>query len=360
MWEHCNGILHHRNDSILLQQLEENIWTEFVQGIHTLTASTHSLFQQGLWHILAMPTDMKTAWSWRIQSSQARFICRREDDTAPLHLQWDLMHWWVGLDAWSGTVIVIPLTGALVHGHDMADPFLHGSFSTSLVNLSCHNLNHPSQSKVHGTLQFTISHNLEAVSQKHLHDRENITRMPAGEEPDDPMEWSKEIQDQLLTFCESDNVHSQFGNCMRCKKVGAFCSSHFSAGAATRGWWPSIQASLGSLYMGWLARSTRGKCLHTAPNAANRFSTPFTLGQWHCTNSPVSYGQWQGSHWFHDCLLAQQNEQELSNREWFPLPECSHKCHELTGLGTGPRAMEGSSSSQHLNSKESLKGNEVM
>jgi hypothetical protein len=66
-----------------------------------------------------------------------------------------------------------------------------------------------------------MSHNQDAVSQKHLHDRENVARaMPAGEELDDPMQWSKEIQDQLVTYCEGENECSCFGNCMRCYKVG--------------------------------------------------------------------------------------------------------------------------------------------
>ena len=36
----------------------------------------------------------------------------------------------------------------------------------------------------------------------------------------DPHEWSKKLQDWKLTYCEWEDDHSQFGNCMSYHKVG--------------------------------------------------------------------------------------------------------------------------------------------
>ena len=72
-----------------------------------------------------------------------------------------------------------------------------------------------------------MSNNLDKASQKHLHDKESTTREQAEEqELDDPMKWSKEIQDKSLTYSKFEIECNCFGNCMSCHKVGVtdfFC-----------------------------------------------------------------------------------------------------------------------------------------
>ena len=52
---------------------------------------------------------------------------------------------------------------------------------------------------------------IRRASLEHRHEEEDL---------DDPMKWSKEIQDQSLTYCKCENEYNCFGNCMSCHKVG--------------------------------------------------------------------------------------------------------------------------------------------
>ena len=52
---------------------------------------------------------------------------------------------------------------------------------------------------------------------KHVHEDEYLAQ---AYEAYDPHEWSKKLRDQKLTYCEWEDDHSQFGNCMSCHKVG--------------------------------------------------------------------------------------------------------------------------------------------
>ena len=58
---------------------------------------------------------------------------------------------------------------------------------------------------------------------KCVHDDEYLAQ---AYEAYDPHEWSKKLRDQKVTYCEWEDDRSQFGNCMRCHKVGVtdfFC-----------------------------------------------------------------------------------------------------------------------------------------
>jgi hypothetical protein len=72
-----------------------------------------------------------------------------------------------------------------------------------------------------------MSDNLDKVSQKCLRNKEGTAKEQAEEEElDDPMKWSKKIQDKSLIYSKFEIEHNCFGNCMSCHKVGVtdfFC-----------------------------------------------------------------------------------------------------------------------------------------
>jgi hypothetical protein len=74
MWEHRNGILHNKEQSIILQQLHTNIREEFVTGPADLPKEAHALFKQGCAAILAKPVEVKQQWLSRIQLARSRAI----------------------------------------------------------------------------------------------------------------------------------------------------------------------------------------------------------------------------------------------------------------------------------------------
>jgi hypothetical protein len=72
MWEHRNGILHDKDQSIILTALNDDIRDEFRRGYKGLPKETQSLFRQGCASILAKPAEVKQQWLARIQLARQR------------------------------------------------------------------------------------------------------------------------------------------------------------------------------------------------------------------------------------------------------------------------------------------------
>jgi hypothetical protein len=74
MWEHHNGILHNKEQSIILQQLHNNIRVEFEKGMTDLPKEAHALLKQGCAAVLAKPVEVKQQWLARIQLARTQAI----------------------------------------------------------------------------------------------------------------------------------------------------------------------------------------------------------------------------------------------------------------------------------------------
>jgi hypothetical protein len=66
LWEHRNGFLHNKDQSILISQLDAQIADQFKIGTSSLDSDTKSLFKQGLPSILERPLDVKQQWLRRV------------------------------------------------------------------------------------------------------------------------------------------------------------------------------------------------------------------------------------------------------------------------------------------------------
>jgi hypothetical protein len=66
LWEHRNGFLHNKDQSILISQLDAQIADQFKIGTSSLDSGTKSLFKQGLPSILERPLDVKQQWLRRV------------------------------------------------------------------------------------------------------------------------------------------------------------------------------------------------------------------------------------------------------------------------------------------------------
>jgi hypothetical protein len=67
LWEHRNGYLHDKDDSLLVRQLHEAIEYQFELGTAKLEHDTKALFMPGLAAILKKPTDIKQQWVRRVE-----------------------------------------------------------------------------------------------------------------------------------------------------------------------------------------------------------------------------------------------------------------------------------------------------
>jgi hypothetical protein len=74
MWEHRNGILHNKEQSIILQQLHNNIRDEFEKGSRDLPKEAHALFTQGCAAVLEKSVEVKQQWLARIQLARSQAI----------------------------------------------------------------------------------------------------------------------------------------------------------------------------------------------------------------------------------------------------------------------------------------------
>jgi hypothetical protein len=72
MWEHRNGILHDKDQSIILTALNDDIRDEFRRGYEELPKETQLLFSQGCASILAKSAEIKQKWLARIQLARQR------------------------------------------------------------------------------------------------------------------------------------------------------------------------------------------------------------------------------------------------------------------------------------------------
>jgi hypothetical protein len=67
LWEHRNGYLHDKDDSILIRQLNKEIEYQFELGTAQLKPNTKALFRPGLAAILKKPIDIKSQWVRRVE-----------------------------------------------------------------------------------------------------------------------------------------------------------------------------------------------------------------------------------------------------------------------------------------------------
>jgi hypothetical protein len=71
LWEHRNGILHHKEASIIISQLNAEISTEFREK-ESLLAPDKALFRVGLNSLLSKPIEIKQQWLARIKLARQR------------------------------------------------------------------------------------------------------------------------------------------------------------------------------------------------------------------------------------------------------------------------------------------------
>jgi hypothetical protein len=72
MWEHRNGILHDKEQSIILQSLNDSIREEFRKGGQGLPKEAQALFSQGCEVVLAKPVEVRQQWVARLQLARSR------------------------------------------------------------------------------------------------------------------------------------------------------------------------------------------------------------------------------------------------------------------------------------------------
>jgi hypothetical protein len=72
MWEHRNGILHDKEQSIILQNLHTDIREEFARGSDGLAQEVKTLFIKGCEAVLAKPVEVKMQWLARVQLARTR------------------------------------------------------------------------------------------------------------------------------------------------------------------------------------------------------------------------------------------------------------------------------------------------
>jgi hypothetical protein len=72
MWEHRNGILHNKEQSIILQSLHNDIREEFGRGSANLSREVQALFTEGCDAVLAKPVEVKMQWLARVQLARTR------------------------------------------------------------------------------------------------------------------------------------------------------------------------------------------------------------------------------------------------------------------------------------------------
>jgi hypothetical protein len=72
MWEHRNGILHDKEQSIILQSLNDTIREEFRKGGQGLPKEARALFSQGCGVVLAKPVEVRQQWVARLQLARSR------------------------------------------------------------------------------------------------------------------------------------------------------------------------------------------------------------------------------------------------------------------------------------------------
>lgn len=72
MWEHRNGILHNKEQSIILNHLHAQIREEFQRGSTDLSRDAQALFRPGLAGILSKPVEVKQQWLARIQLAREK------------------------------------------------------------------------------------------------------------------------------------------------------------------------------------------------------------------------------------------------------------------------------------------------
>jgi hypothetical protein len=76
MWEHQNGALHDKEQSIIIQGIHTQIKDKFSKGDSALPKEARALFRPGLASILAKPFEVKQQWLARIQLAREKWIAK--------------------------------------------------------------------------------------------------------------------------------------------------------------------------------------------------------------------------------------------------------------------------------------------
>jgi hypothetical protein len=74
MWEHRNGILHDKEQSIILQSLNDTIRDEFRKGGQGLPKEARTLFSHGCSAVLNKSVEVRQQWVARVQLARSRAV----------------------------------------------------------------------------------------------------------------------------------------------------------------------------------------------------------------------------------------------------------------------------------------------
>jgi hypothetical protein len=74
MWEHRNGILHDKEQSIILQSLNDTIRDEFWKGGQGLPKEVRTLLSHGCSAVLNKSVEVRQQWVARVQLAWSRAV----------------------------------------------------------------------------------------------------------------------------------------------------------------------------------------------------------------------------------------------------------------------------------------------
>jgi hypothetical protein len=80
-WNHRNGILHDKDNSVIRSLQEEQIRKQFAQGWTTVTRDAKTLFRDGLDKTLELSAELQAGWLIRVEAARSRFL-RQQDEQA--------------------------------------------------------------------------------------------------------------------------------------------------------------------------------------------------------------------------------------------------------------------------------------
>ena len=82
MWEHRNGVLHHKEQGQAALELVARIREEFEEGSRELDRDTRLLFRPGLQKVLRYKAGLQLGWLARVETARERAAVRQgEMDT---------------------------------------------------------------------------------------------------------------------------------------------------------------------------------------------------------------------------------------------------------------------------------------
>jgi hypothetical protein len=93
LWEHRNGYLHNRENSIISIEVNQNIISQFDLGSQHLDRPTRALFSRGCAAILRKPLDIRIAWLRRVQAARDHLAAESQ---ACYQAERKIMSQWLG------------------------------------------------------------------------------------------------------------------------------------------------------------------------------------------------------------------------------------------------------------------------